>query len=280
VVAIGDYLGTGTDDILFRNNATGDTGFYAMVNGVNTGWHDVGGSSTAYQVISSATAAETVGAGGQLEVANASSSTVTFLGATGKLILDHSATFTGQIVNLTGNGNLSSSDQIDLKDIAFGSGTHESYSGNTAGGTLTISDANGDTAHLTLVGNYTNSTFTLSSDGDGGTIVIDPPIGTGSNSQQFNFDSFPSGSSQAVAPSHVVAIGGTGNNGFIFSQSTGGSAGNSSALGELVSNVHGSSANPPTDAHLDHSWTEPGLGHPSFVEPHFAQLHAGDFMMH
>ena len=47
-VAVGDYLGNGTDDILFRNNATGDVGFYQMSNGVNVGWHDIGGSSTAY----------------------------------------------------------------------------------------------------------------------------------------------------------------------------------------------------------------------------------------
>jgi hypothetical protein len=42
----GDYLGNGTSDILFRNNTTGDTGFYAISNGVNTGWHDIGASST------------------------------------------------------------------------------------------------------------------------------------------------------------------------------------------------------------------------------------------
>jgi hypothetical protein len=50
VVGTGDYMGNGTDDILFRNNTTGDTGFYAIVNGANTGWH-VTHSSTAYQVV-------------------------------------------------------------------------------------------------------------------------------------------------------------------------------------------------------------------------------------
>ena len=50
VVAIGDYNGDGTSDILFRNNTTGDTGFYAIVSGVNTGWHSLGASSTAYQI--------------------------------------------------------------------------------------------------------------------------------------------------------------------------------------------------------------------------------------
>ena len=48
---MGDYLGTGTSDVLFRNIATGDTGFYAIINGINTGWHDIGGSATAYKVV-------------------------------------------------------------------------------------------------------------------------------------------------------------------------------------------------------------------------------------
>ena len=52
VVGTGDYTGSGTDDILYRDNTTGDTGFYQIVNGVNMGWHDLGASSTAYHVVS------------------------------------------------------------------------------------------------------------------------------------------------------------------------------------------------------------------------------------
>ncbi len=52
VVATGDYLGSGNSDVMFRNDATGDTGFYAIVNGANAGWHDIGASSTAYHVAS------------------------------------------------------------------------------------------------------------------------------------------------------------------------------------------------------------------------------------
>jgi hypothetical protein len=108
-----------------------------------------------------------------------SAASIKFGGSTGTLILDHSSSFTGTIYDLTGNGNLSGSDQIDLKDITFGAGTTESYSGNSSGGVLKISDAQGQSASISLFGNYTNSTFTLSSDGHGGTIVIDPPIGVG-----------------------------------------------------------------------------------------------------
>jgi hypothetical protein len=40
-----------TSDVLFRDNATGDTGFYNIVNGANTGWVDIGASNTAYSVV-------------------------------------------------------------------------------------------------------------------------------------------------------------------------------------------------------------------------------------
>ena len=77
---------------------------------------------------------------------------------------------------LTGNGSLSGSDQLDLRDIGFGPGTTVGYSGTSVGGTLTVSDAQNHTAHITLAGNYTSSTFSLSSDGHGGTTVIDPVV--------------------------------------------------------------------------------------------------------
>ena len=41
-MGVGDFTGDGTDDILFRDNATGDTGLHEMSNGVNIGWHDIG----------------------------------------------------------------------------------------------------------------------------------------------------------------------------------------------------------------------------------------------
>ena len=50
VVAVGDFFGNGTDDILFRNNSTGDTWFEAISNGAFNGWHQVGGSNTSYTV--------------------------------------------------------------------------------------------------------------------------------------------------------------------------------------------------------------------------------------
>jgi hypothetical protein len=129
----------------------------------------------------------TIATGATLELTAADSVSVQFNGATGKLILDHSTGFAGQISNLTGNGSLSGSDQIDLKDIAFGAGTTVSYAGTSTSGTLTVTDAQDHTANIALVGNYLGSTFTPSSDGSGGTIVIDPPVKQDLASGTFSF---------------------------------------------------------------------------------------------
>jgi hypothetical protein len=119
--------------------------------------------------------AATIEAGATLELTGAASGAITFVGTTGTLVLDHASQFTGTIHGLSGNGSAASSDIIDLKDISFATGTSASYSGNTAGGVLTVSDEQNHISHITLVGDYTHSTFNLSSAGNGGTFVIDPP---------------------------------------------------------------------------------------------------------
>jgi hypothetical protein len=50
VVGVGDFFGTGTDDILFRNNTTGDTWFVAISSGAFAGLNQIGGSDTNYAV--------------------------------------------------------------------------------------------------------------------------------------------------------------------------------------------------------------------------------------
>jgi len=117
-----------------------------------------------------------IDAAATLELTGTDSGAVTFNGSTGTLILDHSSLFSGQLLIFTGDGDLSSSDQLDLRDIGFGPGTTVGYVGTSSGGTLTVSDAQSHTAHITLAGDYTGSTFTLSSDGSGGTTVIDPLV--------------------------------------------------------------------------------------------------------
>jgi hypothetical protein len=56
VVGVGDFFDNGTDDILFRNNSTGDTWIEAINNGndivtqFTVSWQQVGGSNTSYTV--------------------------------------------------------------------------------------------------------------------------------------------------------------------------------------------------------------------------------------
>jgi hypothetical protein len=49
--ATGDFLASNNSDVLFRNNSSGDTGFFGISSGANAGWSDIGASSTAYGVV-------------------------------------------------------------------------------------------------------------------------------------------------------------------------------------------------------------------------------------
>jgi hypothetical protein len=82
----------------------------------------------------------TIDTGATLELTGAVSGSITFNAPTGTLVLDHASLFTGTLIHLTGDGSASNSNQIDLKDIAYGSTTLASYSGNETGGVLTVID--------------------------------------------------------------------------------------------------------------------------------------------
>jgi hypothetical protein len=109
----------------------------------------------------------TVVEGGSAAIARPGPQSVTFTGTTGTLTIDHSVGFTGAITGLAGD------DALDLVDVNYRATTTASFLGNTTGGTLTVSDGV-HTASLALNGNYLSSSWTLSSDGNGGTIVVDP----------------------------------------------------------------------------------------------------------
>lgn len=119
--------------------------------------------------IYAAPSAAPIGAGATLELSAATSASVTFESSTGSLLLTDAPAFTGEIFNFTGNGTLSGSDQIDLRDISFASvGDHYSN------GVLTVTDGT-NTAELDFNGTYSLANFKLVSDGADGTIVYDPP---------------------------------------------------------------------------------------------------------
>jgi hypothetical protein len=111
-----------------------------------------------------------------LYIGAASAATVTFgnnSGTTGELVLNDSKEFTGNIVGFTGDGTLSGSDQIDLSDINYNSA---SFTDSYSNGILTVSDGT-NTATLHFTGTYSLGNFKFASDGNGGTIVYDPPTG-------------------------------------------------------------------------------------------------------
>ena len=120
--------------------------------------------------------------GGSLELSSASTDTVLFVNdstISGTLVLDNPAGFTGQISGFTGTS--ATSDAIDLKGLAFDSAMQWVYTENRAGtgGSLTISEGSTTVDTLNFAGNYTTANFNVQSDGNGGTLVTDPPAKNG-----------------------------------------------------------------------------------------------------
>jgi hypothetical protein len=92
-------------------------------------------------------------------------------GGGGILQLDDSVHFGGLVAGFA------QPDLMDLVDIAFHSGTTSAtWAQSGTSGTLTVTDGS-HTAHLTLLGQYVASQFNIGNDGQGGTVVTDPPPG-------------------------------------------------------------------------------------------------------
>jgi hypothetical protein len=103
---------------------------------------------------------------------------VTFTGGTGGLVLNDPSGFSGQIIGFTGTApDAAHSDTIDLVGINYNSANFaESYNSTT--GLLMVTDGS-NSASFTF-DNF-NATLDFASDGDGGTLITDPPA-TGSSS--------------------------------------------------------------------------------------------------
>lgn len=79
-----------------------------------------------------------------------------------------------RLEGFSGTGaELSGQDALDLRDIAFATIKTPTYSGNSSGGTLTMTDSP-HSANIALLGNYLASSFVASSDRHGGTDIVDP----------------------------------------------------------------------------------------------------------
>ncbi len=168
--SVGLTVNTGADTIQNAGliEATGAAGGSLASAIANNGTLEAGGGQlTCLQAVTGTGAA--VIAAGTLAFQSSFSQNVTFTGATGALLLAQSQTYAGQIAGFSTTGATS----LDLADIAFGGATRASYSGTSASGILTVTDGVHKAA-IALVGDYTGATFTVSSDGHGGTIVVDP----------------------------------------------------------------------------------------------------------
>jgi len=157
-----------------------------------------------------------IDAGATLEFAGADSGSVAFNGSTGTLHLDDPTHFTGQISGLSG------SDGIDLKGFDDSS-INVAQNSSTASTVLTITDAthtvaNNTALNITLVGDYTNSTFTHSSDaGGGGVTIVDPPGGSGGQLAGVIMNDPGPAASQIVASAPNQTLTGTAaSNNFVF----------------------------------------------------------------
>ena len=98
----------------------------------------------------------TIGAGETLELTSAYSGQLSFAADTGILKLDNSATFAGTVAGMTGH------DTIDFTDIDPTKAQAASYSCDTSGGTLSVTDG-AHTANIALLGNYLASTYCIQS---------------------------------------------------------------------------------------------------------------------
>ncbi len=112
--------------------------------------------------------------GATLDLGSSFTENVTFTGTSGVLELAQSQTYAGKVTGFSLTGGTS----LDLRDIAFVSAGEATFSGNKTSGVLTVTDGT-HTAHITLIGNYTGSTFVASSDGQGGVSIVDPQSGGG-----------------------------------------------------------------------------------------------------
>ncbi|HZZ90160.1 MAG TPA: hypothetical protein VFE13_17660, partial [Caulobacteraceae bacterium] len=129
----------------------------------------VGGTLTLDKTVTGAGSARI--SGGTLDAAGAFNENVAFTGPTGVLELAHAQAYAGQITGFSHAGTTS----LDLRDIGFVSSAEATFSGNSSGGVLTVTDGS-HTAKIKLLGDFTSASFIASSDGAGGTIVVDPVV--------------------------------------------------------------------------------------------------------
>jgi FecR protein len=188
--------------LLTVGDGTQSASFYLdyLSNALNFAADGKGGTLITNQL----TGSQTIAAGERLDVWGlvGDTSTITFTAGTGELKLDNPAGFSGHIAGFTGTqADATHSDVIDLVGINYNSGQFaETY--DASSGKFTVTDGTNN-ASFTFDNFSPNATFSFASDGNGGTLILDPPKppvatapGSGDN---FKFIFHPGGGADVIA---------------------------------------------------------------------------------
>lgn len=170
--------GSGTDTLTFAYNSyRGGNGSGPEVAGLVLPASSSITDSTGHDADLSGAGGSTTGRGfsvingSELELFGASKDFVFFRpGPGGELKLDAASEFTGRVAGFSGD------DKLALADISFGNKTTLGYAenGSHTGGTLSVSDGE-LTAKIALLGQYSASSFAMSADTSGGTLIQAAP---------------------------------------------------------------------------------------------------------
>jgi hypothetical protein len=217
----GDWSMNGTSAFTgastFNNAGTVESNGSSIVSGLssitNTGTIEVQSGSLDLNGTVSGIGTLKIDAGATLELSSGTSSdqTVVFNSTTGTLKIDDLAHFSSDISGLSG------SDGIDLTGYDINT-IDLVVNSTTASTVLTVSDATHTTPlNITLLGDYTHSTFTPSIDStNSGVNIVDPPAPAGPGPVIMN-DPGPAASQTVVASSPNQTLTGTGSSdNFVF----------------------------------------------------------------
>jgi autotransporter passenger strand-loop-strand repeat protein len=192
-------------------------------------------TSGGYELVSSGgTAVATHISGGTLEVVSGGTASGVLFSSGGTLQLDSGAQLSGTI------SGFHLGEAIDLRGLAFSSSSStlswtQRTSGANASGTLTVKEGTSSTT-LTLVGSYTVSNFSATSDGHGGTLITDPPITSGGTSGATNAGTGSGSEGIAGAPGSGTTVH---SGGYEFGGGAGSSDGGMRQLDSLLSRLGG-----------------------------------------
>ncbi len=128
---------------------------------------DAGGKLSFYKAVTGNGSATVDG--GALRFRSSFTEDVQFTNTAGGVLrLAQSQGYTGAISGFSQTGGTT----LDLRDIGFTSADEATFSGDATSGVLTVTDGT-HTATITLIGDYTGSTFVASDDGHGGVNIGD-----------------------------------------------------------------------------------------------------------